>query len=92
MEIVVADVECDELGQLGDEWSEGARVALRVECDLDDAVSGARDAAGEVGDSWDGAGIRGEVPRGKAGGGRDGGGHDGGFECAEGGGVGGEGG
>ena len=37
IEGVLAEVEDDELGELGYEWSECARVALRVKGDRDDS-------------------------------------------------------
>lgn len=37
IEGVLAEVESDELGELGDEWGEFARVALRVKGDGDDS-------------------------------------------------------
>lgn len=67
-EVVIGEVEVDELGEFGDEWGQGARVAGRVERELGDSEGigsgGAGEAAGEVGDFGERARVGGEVPGG----------------------------
>lgn len=63
-EFVVRDVDCDELGEFGNEWGESSDVTGAIEGELGDSVAGAGEAAEEVVDVMVGARIRGEIPGG----------------------------
>lgn len=61
-EFVVRDVDCDELGEFGNEWGESSDVTGGIKGELSDSVAGAGYSTKKMSYTWRRTRVGGEVP------------------------------